>query len=421
VRGRLRAPLGALALASALAVSLLVAAGAASRPSTQVPASKHGFPEWLRGPLRWLDAPALTSQRFALLLAGLLLTYLIALACAGAIRPSWAVAGIVAVHVVFALGPPLLSGDAFSYLQYARMGPEHGLNPYEDPPSAIAGDPAYRFASEHRITSPYGPLFTLLCYPLVPLGVPAAFWILKALTAGASLGIVALVWRGSDDPVLPALLVGLNPLVTLYAVGGAHNDLPMMLLAVVAVVLVGRGREAAGGAVLTAAAAVKATAGLLLPFAVAGEPRRLRLLAGAVAAAVAGMGVTLLAFGPEALNLVDVLGSEQQRRSTGSVPRALSRILGEATLHEGVRLAAAVAFAVAVVALLVLVARRVLDWVTGAGWAMLALLVTTAWLLPWYGVWLMPLAALSRSRWLQLAAVGFTVALVASKVVPGLR
>jgi hypothetical protein len=103
------------------------------------------------------------------------------------------------------------------------------------------------------------------------------------------------------------------------------------------------------------------------------------------------------------------------------VPRAVSRMLGEPTLHEGVRLAGGVVLVVAVVALLVLVARRVLDWVTGAGWAMLALLVTTAWLLPWYGVWLMPLAALSHSRLLRLAAVGFTVALVASKVIPGLR
>jgi hypothetical protein len=66
-------------------------------------------------------------------------------------------------------------------------------------------------------------------------------------------------------------------------------------------------------------------------------------------------------------------------------------------------------------------ARRVTEWITGAGWATLALLVTTAWLLPWYGAWLMPLAALSRSWLLRLAAVGFTVALVLSKALPGLR
>src|SRR5262249_59156631 len=43
--------------------------------------------------------------------------------------------------------------------------------------------------------SAYGPIFTLLTYPLSPLGVPAAFWILKVVAAICSLGIVALVWK----------------------------------------------------------------------------------------------------------------------------------------------------------------------------------------------------------------------------------
>ena len=57
---------------------------------------------------------------------------------------------------------------------------------------------------------------------------------LKAVAALASLAIVALVWwcarRLGRDPRLPALLVGLNPLVLVHVVGGAHNDALTVLL-----------------------------------------------------------------------------------------------------------------------------------------------------------------------------------------------
>jgi hypothetical protein len=49
-----------------------------------------------------------------------------------------------------------------------------------------------------------------------------------------------------------------------------------------------------------------------------------------------------------------------------------------------------------------------LDWITGAGWATVALLITTGLLLPWYVAWLLPLAALSNDRRLWLAAIVMT-------------
>lgn len=412
-----------------LACSVLIAGGGAARPSSQVPASRHGFPDWLRGPFRLLGSDGLTSQRFALLLLGVTVGYLVVLACAGAVRARWAIAGIVAVHAVFLLAPPLLSGDVFSYLQYARLGTVHGLNPYADAPSHMAGDLAYRFASEHRITSPYGPLWTFVSDAAAPIGVQAGLWALKALAALASLGVVALVWRGvrrsGRDPVGPALLVGLNPLVVLYAVGGAHNDLLMMLLAVAWIVMLIEPtlpRPALAGAALAAAAAVKASAALLVPFALFGTrgERRRRALAGMLAAAAVVLLAALLAFGVDALNLVDVLGTEQQRRALNSVPRAASRVLGSHGLSEGVRMAFAVGFGAVAIGLLVWV-RRGADWVTAAGWATLALLLSTAWLLPWYGAWLMPLAALSGSPWLRRAALAFTAVYLATKIGPGLN
>ena len=142
-------------------------------------------------------------------------------------------AAIAVAHVLFALAPPLLSQDAFSYIAYARLDVVHDLNPYThsrptSPPTRL---PVRRLEGLHSV---YGPLFTLATFPLAKTGVPLAFWTLKAVAALASLGVVALVWwcarRLGRDPRLPALAVGLNPLVLVHVVGGAHNDALTVLL-----------------------------------------------------------------------------------------------------------------------------------------------------------------------------------------------
>jgi hypothetical protein len=48
------------------------------------------------------------------------------------------------------------------------------------------------------------------------------------------------------------------------------------------------------------------------------------------------------------------------------------------------------------------------DWLSGAGWATLALLLTMSWFMPWYIIWLLPLAALSTSPQLRRAALAMT-------------
>jgi len=67
---------------------------------------------------------------------------------------------------------------------------------------------------------------------------------------------------------------------------------------------------------------------------------------------------------------------------------------------------------VAVATLVALVARRRSEWLSGAGWATLALVASLAWLMPWYVVWVLPLAALGSSLRLRRAALAATVFLV---------
>ena len=112
-------------------------------------------------------------------------------------------------------------------------------------------DAVYPYAGSKTATSAYGPLFTLVTYPLAGLGVPTAFWILKALAALASLALAAVVWRTAErlgrDPRAPALFVGLNPLTLVHVVGGAHNEAYVVLLTMVGVMAWVGGRAVAAG------------------------------------------------------------------------------------------------------------------------------------------------------------------------------
>src|SRR5689334_2331037 len=85
--------------------------------------------------------------------------------------------GTIAVLLAgFAAAPVLLSHDVYSYVDYARLGVRHGLDPYVQPPLAAPGDPAYAPVTWTEATSAYGPLFTLATYPLawLPVGVAVA-------------------------------------------------------------------------------------------------------------------------------------------------------------------------------------------------------------------------------------------------------
>ncbi len=174
-------------------------------------------------------------------------------------------------------GPILISTDVFSYIAYARMGVEHGLNPYLHGPVAIVGDPVFRYVGHDwsHVATAYGPIYTLLSYPLAPLGVVGALWGMKLEALFASAGMLALTWRCARardlDPALAILAVGANPLYVIYGLGGAHNDLIMMLAMMAAVSLTVAGaptsrREATAAALVVAGALVKATVAALLPF-----------------------------------------------------------------------------------------------------------------------------------------------------------
>jgi hypothetical protein len=318
--------------------------------------------------------------------------------------------GLILVFVTgFAVAPVLLSHDVYSYVDYARLGVRHGLDPYVHPALAAPGDPAYAEVTWTGATSAYGPLFTLLTYPLAWLPVSVAVAALKAVAALSVLGIAALTariaaWRGVD-PLRAAAFVALNPLVLVHVVGGAHNDALTMLLAMLSVAAILSARELASGAALVAAIATKLSAAFLAPFAIVGAQHRGRLLTGALSAAVVIGLLAYLAFGWDWLHGFGLAGENQSRTSHMSIPITFARLthLGP----DGVRLAFALLFAALILYLLAWTARGN-DWVRAVAWTAFALLLATAWLLPWYLIWPLPLAAISRDRPLQLLTLALT-------------
>ncbi len=164
------------------------------------------------------------------------------------LRARWVIAAVIAVHAIFFLSPPLALTDIFNYVNYGRMEVVHNLNPYTTIPILEPhNDPSYDLSNWHQLLSPYGPLFTLLTFVVVPLGVAASFWVLKGLLALASLATIALVWKCARllgrDPVAAIVLVGLNPIVLVWGLGGDHNDFLMVLLIVLGFYLLLLARE----------------------------------------------------------------------------------------------------------------------------------------------------------------------------------
>ena len=417
-----RVRLGQLGLAGVLLTGLVVSAAAAGTDNL-LPESVRPIPGWLAGPF----GSAGLNLGVGGLIGVLVLmfgSYALAVRAADRLSARAVLMSIAAFHALILLAPPLLSTDVFSYQAYARMGELYGANPYLHGPHVIALDPLYPFIGAKWVSTPsaYGPLFTGLSYVLAPLSIAASALAYKAIAALASLITVALVFNGARlrgvDPVKAAALVGLNPLIVVYGVGGGHNDLLMLAGLVAGFYALLQHRERASGALIVFAAGIKLTAGLFLPFALAsggglGAPRRRRdILIGASAAAVVVATIGFAAFGSGPLHLLATLQKTQSMGDWKSIPGFISTRLGLGTLGHAAGLCLGIIFAVVFVWLVRRVWRGEMDWIDGAGWTAVALLVTASSLLPWYVAWLMPLAALGTDRRLWRTSIVMTAVIL---------
>jgi hypothetical protein len=433
-----RTRLAAVALVTIVALSALLVLMAADRPSLLSATTHSNFlPGWMAGPLGGLW-PGLTRNGTTLkyLFTGSVVlmygAYLLAFAYARELPVRWVLAAIVAVHAIFLLSPPLALTDVFNYVNYGRMEVVHHLNPYTTIPILEPhNDPSFALSNWHQLLSPYGPLFTLLTFAVVPLGVAASFWALKAILALSSLATLVLVWKCARllgrDPLAAIVLVGLNPIVLVWGLGGDHNDFVMLLFIMLGFYLLLRARtrerhdaeqppsrwreralvelaEIGAGAAFVTATAIKASAGVLLPVVLASVLRNRRALAsvvlGMLAAGVIVGVASLLAFG---LHIPD-LNTQSRLVTNESVPNLIGLAIGTGGENETIREVMTGVLAASVLACCWL-SWRERSAITASGWASVALLVTLSWVLPWYVLWALPLAALSHSRRLRVTVL----------------
>jgi uncharacterized membrane protein len=309
------------------------------------------------------------------------------------------------------MSPPQQLTDVFNYLGYARLGGLHALNPYTHVINAEVHDPVFRFTSWHNLPSPYGPLFTALTYPLALLSVPLSYWIVKVGTLLASLALIAIVWQCARqlgrDPRFAVAFVALNPIYVMYAMSGFHNDFFMLVPMIGSISLLLARRDRSAGALLMVAVAVKFSALLLLPFLLLGvrhAERRRAIVIGAVLGAIPLVVMSLVLFGFSHPNL----SGQTELLTTFSIPQLIGLAIGIGGGAPDLLRALGLGFLLTVAYLV----RRRGNWLSDAGWATVALLVSLAWLMPWYVIWILPLAAFGTSLRLRRAALGLSLFLV---------
>jgi alpha-1,6-mannosyltransferase len=356
-------------------------------------------------------APAITASIVAGVVGFLFLAW-----NRGAALPRAALIGaLVVVGVASVAAPPRRSNDLWAYAAYGQMVVDHHANPYAHRPAEFPRDTSVERMNPgwRRARTVYGPMFTGLSAVILrvtggrPLPTRLAFQAMAALSVA---GCILLVARQRDGP-LPALLLGLHPVVAVYVVNAGHNDALMALLVLGASVATGRRRFALAGVLLGLAVGIKAIAVLPGVVLVCWIWRRHGGRAGWTVAAVAGTATAVgyvAVGGPRA---IEPLLAASRYHSRASIWQPLLHDAGRAPGHIGL-VAALVALTLAVV----LAAGHLGDDRPHAAVAapLVAFVLAAGYVLPWYFFWAMPLLALDiESRATRVVVAVASLVLVA--------
>ncbi len=171
------------------------------------------------------------------------------------------------------LCPPLFTRDIFSYLAQGAL-PLNGFDPYAVGPEALPGiftDNVHYFWQD--TPAPYGPLFILYAKGVAWLAGDTIILGVVLMRLALLPGLFLLVWalpelsrRMGGRPALALWIAVANPMMIVHMVGGGHNDLLVVGLLAASALVALRGQHAGGIVLATLAMAVKASAGVALPF-----------------------------------------------------------------------------------------------------------------------------------------------------------
>jgi hypothetical protein len=172
------------------------------------------------------------GELFLVLLVAAFVAYLSGLALLRRSGGSFTAVWLLALAIQLApLGAPLLlSTDAWTYWSYARVH-----DPYRDTPAADPVSAAHAGSAYLHETSAYGPAWTLAAESTaLTRSADVAAWAFKVLAAAC---VLLTTWLVARRRAFAAALVGWNPLVAIHFGGGGHNDALMVALVAVALAL----------------------------------------------------------------------------------------------------------------------------------------------------------------------------------------
>ena len=171
------------------------------------------------------------------------------------------------------LAVPMFSRDAYSYLAQGALLRD-GFDPYAVGPVANPGVLLDNVSNVWTTTTaPYGPIFLLLGRAITTLvgdNVVAGTMLLRLTMLP---GLALMMWAVphlakhlGGKPAVALWLAVLNPLVLIHLIGGVHNEMLMVGLMAAGIALVLEHHHVAGIVLVAVGVAIKATAGIALPF-----------------------------------------------------------------------------------------------------------------------------------------------------------
>ncbi|WP_405495091.1 alpha-(1-_6)-mannopyranosyltransferase A [Nocardia sp. NBC_00511] len=182
-----------------------------------------------------------------------------------------AIVGIWSAPLLFAV--PMFSRDAYSYLAQGALLRD-GFDPYAVGPVA---NPGVLLDNVSQVwtttTAPYGPVFLLLARAVTSITGDNVVAGTIAMRLVMLPGLALMMWAVpyltrhlGGKPTIALWLAVLNPLVLIHLFGGVHNEMLMVGLMCAAIALMLERHHVAGIVVLSIGVAIKATAGVALPF-----------------------------------------------------------------------------------------------------------------------------------------------------------
>jgi hypothetical protein len=308
-----------------------------------------------------------------------------------------------------AVAPTRSSDDLWAYAMYGRAVVEHRANPYVHPPSDFPGDPLLEHVNPYwrGTTARYGPLFIGITAGVAvftgdhPLPTRLAYQLLAALAMFIALVLIARRTRSAAA----VAVVGLNPVTAYVVVNAGHNDALIGLAVLAGVLLATRDRHLPATLAFTAAALIKATAGLALVAYLAWlayrRPRE-ALRAAGVAVGITVLTLLIVGFG----NVISpLLGAREtilpHSPWTLLAPGGIRRAFGygyEELGSFGHLSTIGIVTGIVIGAVFVVCRLRDRTPLYVVAGALLALLFVSVYTPPWFAAWVLPVIALAW-RW----------------------